>query len=145
MEDPVTNNVDSQFDDILLDPMKRAAMRQRLVRLEAPRLTHSGSNEGKGSVTSTSRGSLLFSTPPGVIFNPSGTLSRHSQLCHPSPLCGPFQQPPKYYQQVHTEVFRFQANFTTAGRNPTPCNNMESDHSDQLNGHESDYSRGDRT
>ena len=57
------NSVNPDSDNILLDPMKRAAMLHRLAR---PHLTRSGSNGGKGGVpfssgcTSTTGGSFSF-------------------------------------------------------------------------------------
>ena len=148
-----TGNVDPQIDDILSDPTKRAVMWQRLAMLDAPHLTHSGSNGSEGGLppssgfTSTAGGSLPFSAPPGVPFNPAAW---YPFLPFPVMTPQPFAWPPPALPQVlstSTAVApgvdsTLAARNQTAGDNPT-SHNMEDDNTEKLgDGYESDHSGG---
>ena len=62
--------VDREVDNLLADPAKKAAILQRMTRLDTPHLSHSGSNRGDGGLPSPS-GSANITPPQGVFFNPA--------------------------------------------------------------------------
>ena len=70
------SEVNQKVDNLLADPAKKAAILQQLTRLDAPHLSHSGSNRG-GSGLPTPSGSAnitpapCITLPQGAFFNPA--------------------------------------------------------------------------
>ena len=95
MDHNAEGEADCEIDNLLADPAKKAAILQRLTRLDAPHLSYSGSNGGGGGLPPPS-GLANFQVPQGAFYNPAhGTTSCHFQSCHPNHWRGPFRLCPK--------------------------------------------------
>ena len=148
MENQIPNtasDVDRAVDNFLSDPAKKAAILQRLARLDVPHLAHSGPNGGGGGALSSSglttnpSGMVSFPSPQGAIFNPAAWYPLPPfPVMPPQSFAWPLPAAPQAPQTLPTNTNTTAA--TLAENNPTGNVRENTDVEQHEDGDESDQS-----